>query len=113
MELSKKEKQKAKALINTAVEKEFEVGLKSFDSIIQKWKSDETNSRDAYHEMFKRVQKFDKHIAYRYDKVSNDSLMFLVAELLLENLVSEIDLEVFREEVKDAIMFIASRYKAK
>ena len=97
-ELTKSEKRHARALISQSVEKEFAIGLTKFDVIIQAWKDGKHENREAYHAVFKEVKDFDKHIARRYDGVSNSNLFYTIVALLQDKLITEEDLKGFQEE---------------
>jgi hypothetical protein len=105
MELSKSEKRRARALLSQGVEKKFAIGLGKFDAIIQQWKEGKHDNREGYYAVFKEVKDFDKHIARRYDDVSNSLLFDKVIELMNDKLISEEDLEGFSEEIIEKIKF--------
>ncbi len=96
MELTKPEKRHARALIDQSLEKEFVIGLKQFNGILQEWK-DGKNVRESYYAIFTAVKNFDKHIASRYDDQSNSTLIFVIIALFREKLISEEDLNGFEE----------------
>jgi hypothetical protein len=98
MELSKADKRHARALISKGVEKEFAIGLSKFDTILQQWKDGKQDNREAYHAVYESVISFNKHIARRYDYVSNSTLLFTVMAIYNDKLITDEDLKGFSEE---------------
>ena len=109
MEFSKSERAKARELINKAVEIEFAFGLQKFDKILEDWKYRKADNRDSYHAIFKEVKEFDKHIAWRYDHVTNSNIEFLIVQLYSEKILYEEDLSVFRPETQEYIKMRVKR----
>jgi hypothetical protein len=105
MELSKSEKRLARALLSQSVEKEFALGLGKFDEIIQQWQDGKHDNRESYYAVFKAVKDFDKHIARRYDDISNSLLFDKVIELMHDKLIIEEDLKGFSEEIIEKIKY--------
>jgi hypothetical protein len=97
-ELSKSEKRLCRELISKGVEKEFAIGLLKFDAILQQWKDGKQDNREAYHAVYESVISFNKHIARRYDYVSNSTLLFTVMAIYNDKLITDEDLKGFSEE---------------
>lgn len=107
MELSKKDKKAAHAVIDKGLDIEFARGLSKFEGILNKWKSGAfENNRAAYHELFKSVTNFDKHIARRYDGLSGSRYWLTVLEQLRDGVIHESDLEGFEAETRQKLMDI-------
>src|SRR6266487_4485489 len=74
-ELTKKDKRIARELTEKGLQIEFQQGLQQFDAILQKWKNEQQDNRDAYHHLYKSVRDFDKHIARRYDNIKGSTYL--------------------------------------
>jgi hypothetical protein len=103
-ELSKREKKIAKACIDKGLEAEFNEGLENFDAIIQDWRAGKfASNKEAYHQLFKAVDKKDNAISRRYDRLSGSRWLMTVIELLREGRLSEDDIKDFSDETKAVI----------
>jgi phospholipase/lecithinase/hemolysin len=91
-EFSKKDKRIAREAIEKGLQKEFQQGLQQFDAILQKWKDGQQENRDAYHNLYKSVRNFDKHIGRRYDNIKGSTYARILGEQLADKLISEEDL---------------------
>ncbi|MFA9391357.1 MAG: hypothetical protein ACERKD_16230 [Prolixibacteraceae bacterium] len=107
MELSKKDKKAAREIIEKGLQQEFGNGLTEFLAILNKWKENETDNRETYHHIYKSISSFDKHIARRYDGITGSKYLFIIAGQLNEKVISENDLELFSDDVKNAVKLIA------
>ena len=107
-ELSKKDKKTAREIIEKGLQKEYAKGLFQFDSILTKWKDNTLDNKDAYLQLCKELVNYDKHIARRYDDMKGSNYLFIIAAQMLDNIISENDLENFSDEAKQAIKIITS-----
>jgi hypothetical protein len=107
-ELSKKDKKSAREIIEKGLQKEYTKGLFQFDSIINKWKDNILNNREAYLQLCKELINYDKHIARRYDDMKGSKYLFIIAAQLMDNIISENDLGNFSDETKQAIKLITN-----
>jgi len=103
MELSKREKKLAREIIEAGLQKEFTKGLLDADKILNDWKIKGLDNRNAYHNLYKHIIDFDKHIARRYDGMTGSRYLLVIIAQLQDGLISESDLENFSEEVKLAL----------
>jgi hypothetical protein len=108
MELSKKDKKTAREIIEKGLQKEYAKGLFQFDSILNKWKDESLNNREAYLLLCKKLISYDKHIAGRYDRMTGSRYIFIIAAQLQDGIISENDLKDFSEEIIQAIKLIAN-----
>jgi hypothetical protein len=108
MELSKKDRKTAREIIEAGLQKEYAKGLFKSDSILTGWKNKTIGNSEAYHALYKQIAGFDKHIARRYDNMKGSTYLFIIAAQLNDGIISEDDLNGFPEEVKQAIIRIAS-----
>lgn len=103
MQLSKREKKIAREIIEAGLQKEFKKGLLDADKILNNWKIKALDNRNAYHNLYKHIIDFDKHIARRYDGMTGSRYLLVIISQLQDGLISESDLENFSEEVKLAL----------
>ena len=104
MELSNKDKKVARAILERGLLKEFAKGLLDADSVLHDWKINERNNRDSYHLLYKTITDFDEHIAKRYDGMTGSKYALIIAEQLIDGMITEEDLSEFSEGVKQAIL---------
>lgn len=103
-ELSKPDKKIAKRCIDNGLEAEFKDGLERFHSIIQQWCEGKfASNKEAYHQLFKAVDKKDNAIRKRYDGLSGSRWLITVTQLLQEGYISEDDIKDFSDETKVTI----------
>lgn len=62
-----------------------------------------------YIQLFKATEKFDKHIARRYDGISGGSYINCVIDLYCDHWLGDEDISRFSEDVRQKILFIANR----
>ena len=103
MELSKREKKLTREIIEAGLQKEFTKALLDADKILNDWKIKGLDNRNAYHNLYKHIIDFDKHIARRYDGMTGSRYLLVLIAQLQDGLISESDLENFSEEVKNII----------
>ncbi|WP_259066548.1 hypothetical protein HDF24_21820 [Mucilaginibacter sp. X4EP1] len=100
-DLPKKDKKLARQLMDKGLLIEFEQGLKSFDTILQEWKSGNSEIRDTYSKIYTAVKEFDKHIARRYDGIGGSRYLETVIAQLMDNLYDVSEIDGFSPEVKE------------
>jgi len=103
MELSKADKKVARTIIEKGLQQEFENGLNEFYQLLKDWKENSADNRDVYHDLYGRVREFDKHIAWRYDRMSGRNYIFIVANQLIEGHVKDEDLSGFSDEARNYV----------
>ncbi len=109
-ELSKREKKIAKACIDKGLDAEFKEGLENFQAIIQDWRAGKFESnKEAYHQLFKAIDKKDNAISRRYDGLTGSRWLITVVELFREGYISEDDIKDFSDETKAVIKMVMSR----
>jgi len=100
-ELPKKDKKVARQLMDKGLLIEFERGLKSFDAILQKWKTENGDVKETYYAIFSAVKDFDKHIARRYDGISGSRYLQTVVAQLVDDVYDISETDAFSPEVKE------------
>jgi len=100
MELSKKDKKAAREVIEKGLQREFENGLSKTDSILESWRRKEKENKETYHQLYKHIVNFDKHIARRYDGITGSRYLLTITSQMLDNVIHEEDLVDFSEEVR-------------
>ncbi len=106
LELSKKERKIARSIIETGIQREFQKGLNSIDSILLNWKDNKTDNRESYHLVYKTLTDFDKHIASRYDGMTGSKYLFIIAAQLNDGIITEDDLMELSGETIQKIKFM-------
>ncbi len=106
-ELTKSEKKITRQLIEKCLQMEFSVILHQMDGMISEWKSKNSEPKVAYHEVYKALINYDKHISGRYDKLNGGNYIFVVAGLYADGFIKKEDLDGLREETIARIYFLA------
>jgi hypothetical protein len=107
MELTKKERKIAREIIEIGLMKEFSNGLLEADKVLNDWKNNSMNNRDAYHLLYQKIENFDKRIARRYDGMTGSKYVYIIVAQLADGVITEGDLEKFPEELRLKIKFMA------
>lgn len=107
MELTKKERKIAREIIEIGLLKEFSNGLLEADKVLNDWKNNSMNNRDAYHLLYQKIKHFDKHIARRYDGMTGSKYFYIIIAQLADGTISENELEKFPDAIKQKIKFFA------
>ncbi len=108
MELSKKDKKKAREIIESGLKKEFNNALSEADNILSDWKAGKTDNPDTYHSLYKHIKDFDKLLAWRYDRLSGSKYLFVIAAQLNDGVITENDLIELSDDVQQAVKMIAN-----
>lgn len=103
MELSKKDKQAARAIIDKGLVQEFAHAMKDAAAIIGEWQSGGLPDREAYHKLYQHVRNRDKEIAHWYDGLKNSSLMYTVLHQYREGYITDDDLAGLSDESRAII----------
>jgi hypothetical protein len=100
-ELTKAEKKIARVCIDKALDEEFKEGLNQFESILEDWKQGKfTTNKEAYHALFKAVDKNEDAIGRRYDDLTGSRYLMTVAAVLHDGYITENDIKGFSEHAK-------------
>jgi hypothetical protein len=103
-ELSKRDKKVAKRCIDKGVDAEFKEGLENFQAILQQWREGKfASNKEAYHQLFKAVDKKDNAIGRRYDGLTGSRWLITVIQILQDGFISEEDIKDFSDETKAVI----------
>ena len=100
MELSKADKKVAREVIDKGLQNEFRNNLFKFSRVLNEWEANQVDNRETYQKLYKKVMKFDKHLAQRYDGMTGSKYIYIVAAQLVDGVISKEDLEPFSEEAK-------------
>lgn len=103
MELPKNQKKHARALIERALQRECESFLNETKAWMNQPETEETPHKQ-YLKLFDRVYKFDKHIVRTYDNMSGSRYYLTVFRLFYDDVLTEEDLSLFSEEVRDELI---------
>ncbi|HEX6889572.1 MAG TPA: hypothetical protein VF141_02730 [Chryseolinea sp.] len=111
-ELSKGEKKIARACIDKALEAEFYEGLERFEAILQDWRKGKfASNKEAYHQLYKAVDRKDNAISKRYDKLGGSRWLITVAAVLHDGYISENDIKDFSDQTKALINGLIKNWK--
>ncbi len=103
-ELSKKEKKTARQIIEKGLQTEYKTGIKRCRKILDNWNPKALDHRETYHQLFKTLTEFDKHIAYRYDAITGSKYLLTIAALLHDKIISISDLKDFSDETCEILI---------
>lgn len=104
-ELSKSQKKIARTVMDKGLENHYFKGLKETGSIILNWQNGAfTNHKEAYMELYKCIEKNDKHIAWLYNDKGGSRWVEIMAGQLADGVITISDLKDFQPEVEDAII---------
>lgn len=107
-ELSKSQKKIARTIMDKGLENHYFKGLKETGSIILNWQNGAfTNHKEAYMELYKCVEKNDKHIAWLYNDKGGSRWVEVMAGQLADEVISISDLKDFQSEVREAIISLS------
>jgi hypothetical protein len=104
-ELSKSQKKIACTVMDKGLENHYLKGLKEAWSIILNWQNGAfSNHKEAYMELYKCIEKNDKHIAWLYNDKGGSRWVEVMAGQLADGVISISDLKDFQAEVREAII---------
>lgn len=109
MDLQKKDKKIARKIIEIGLQREFEKGLSSFDTIIKDWKEKKKDNRESYHSLYKTLTDFDKHIAHRYNNITGSKYFSTIANQLYNGIITQEDIKELSEEIIQKLNFLISK----
>ena len=103
-ELSKSEKKVARAAIDKGLDAEFREGMEEFEAIIKDWREGKfSTNKEAYHQLFKAVDKKDDAIGRRYNGLTGGRYLITVVDIYRDGYINVDDIQGFREETKEII----------
>jgi hypothetical protein len=103
-DLPKSQKKIARILMDKGLMREFENGINQVDSTILRWKNGELDNREAYHEIYKQITLFDKHIGKRYDHIGGSRYVEVLLGQLVDGIITIEELDDFDEKVRNDII---------
>lgn len=109
MDLQKKDKKVARQIIEIGLQREFEKGLSSFDTILKDWKEKKKGNQESYHLLYRTLTDFDKHIARRYDNMSGSKYFSIIASQLYNGIITQEDIKELSEEIIQKLNFLISK----
>ena len=98
IELTKHQKKIARKLINLGLQRECAKFMQSTKDFMDKNTSAE-DAHDAYLNLYKRIDNFDKHIARRYDGMSGGRYYITVCYLYYDGVLRDEDIREFDDEI--------------
>lgn len=100
MELSQADKKVAREVIEKGLQNECRLNLEKFSRVLKEWEANPVDNRETYYKLYKKVIKFDKHLAHRYDEMTDSKYLLIVAAQLVDGVITKEDLEPFSKAVK-------------
>lgn len=103
LELSKSQKKIARELIHNSLQKKCFQFLEKIKVSVNR--SQEGKSpHETYLNLYKKVESFDKHIAWRYDDLRGSKYFMILVGLLLDEILVQEDLNRFDEDMKERLL---------
>lgn len=103
MELSESDRITARIIIEKGLQTEYKYSLNRMNAILKEWETAPANHRDIFYKLYRKMVKNDKLITQRYDGVTSDQFLSVMAAQLVDGIIGEEDLESLSEEVRKAI----------
>lgn len=108
IELTKKDKKIARAIIEMGLQKDYAIAITKADAIINDWKNKKLDNREAYLALYARIHKSDKLIARRYDNMSGSKYIYIIAGQLIDGIIEEDDLNEFSDDAIQTIKMLVN-----
>lgn len=109
---SKADKKAARAVIDLAIQRDFDRILNEYYKLLSKWKTEKPlDNRLTYGSLYGAVRENDKYIARRYDGLSGSRYFNTIVGLLIDGVLSEGDLTDFSLEAKQDLLKAARLLK--
>jgi hypothetical protein len=105
-EFSKSEKRVVRQVVETALQRDFKACIMNIDRLIQEWKFNKLDNRQAYLEIYRKVKENDKYIASMYDDITGSRYMMTLQGLLATKVITVDDLAGFSEKTRNEILGI-------
>jgi hypothetical protein len=104
-ELPKSQKKIARTVMDKGLENHYLKGLREAGSILSDWQNGTFKShKEAYTQLYKCIEKNDKHIAWLYNDKGGSRWVEVMAGQLADGAISIGDLKDFQEEVRETII---------
>ena len=110
MDLQKKDKKIARQIIEIGLQREYEKGLSSFDTIIRDWKEKKMGNTESYLLLYKRLTNFDKHIARSYNNMTGSKYFSIILNQLYNGIITQEDIKELSDEIIQKLNFLISEY---
>lgn len=98
VDLPKSQKKIARILIDKALRRECDSFLEKVKAFMRSVPENGKDSHENYLELYKKVDKFDRHLAWRYEKLGGSKYFITVVGLYCDNILSDEDISLFDEE---------------
>lgn len=107
-ELSKSQKKIARTVMDKGLENHYFKGLREAESILFNWQNGAFNNhKEAYIELYKCIERNDKHIAWLYNDKGGSRWVEVMANQLADGVISISDLKDFQSEVREVIISLS------
>jgi len=102
-ELPKSQKKIAREIIEKGLQREYQNGIEKADAVIEKWKSEKLDNREAYISIYKKLTSHDKHLARRYDNMSGSKYLMIISGQVADGVVSFDELGELNDQARQVI----------
>lgn len=106
LELTKAQKKVARELIDLGLERECQQFVDNIQNVVTKPLGKERPYHARYIEIYKMTERFDKHIAQRYDGLGGSRYFMTVARLYCDGFLSNEEIALLGEELVNKILFV-------
>jgi hypothetical protein len=103
-ELTKSQKKIARRVMDKGIENHYIQGLSDAENIIKKWRKSEIGVTDAYMQLYKSIQRIDKHIGRVYNGKGGSRWVEIMAIQFADGVISLDDLSDFEDDVREIII---------
>jgi hypothetical protein len=103
-DLTKSQKKIARRVMDKGIENHYIRGLTDTENILKKWRKSELSITDAYMQLYKSVQRIDKHIGSVYNDKGGSRWVEIMAIQLADGVISLDDLADFEDDVREIII---------
>lgn len=110
IELTKGQKKTARLLIDRALQRECETFLNKTREFSQQTMQNGQSPHENYLALYKIVYDFDKHVAQCYDNMSGSHYLPTIIDLYVASVLTDEDISLFDEELKEYIKRIKRNY---
>lgn len=104
IELSKSQKKVARELIKESLQKECAQFLEKIEMSVSNRDQEGKSPHETYLNLYKEVKSFDKYIERRYDDLRGSRYFMVLVGLLLDEVLTQEDLNRFDEDMKKRLL---------
>jgi hypothetical protein len=107
--LTKSQKKIARRVMDKGLDNDYQRGLKKAADIIERWKNEVFDNKDAYMKLYECINDTDDIIDDRYDGKGGSRWVEVMADQLANGVITKEDISEFDEEVQNVILIFAGK----